>query len=123
MVPKQIGSKVVRETTIHRRTSTQTCAYWYEMEFHAYLSPLGFGGVSLIYWIKESKHAIIYTRSKHACIDFQEPKGDTIWTKTPSKPIRHTQECDLTKGVQIVSNIQINTWKVTSLTNELERAK
>ena len=84
---------------------------------------MGIGGVSPIYWIKESKHAIIYTRSKYACIGFQELKGETIWTRTPSKPIRHTQKCDLTKGVQIVSKSQINTWKNTSSTNELERAK
>ena len=55
MVPKLIGFKVVRETTIHMTTSTYICAYWYEIEFHAHLSHLGFDGVYHIYWINKSK--------------------------------------------------------------------
>ncbi len=40
--------------------------------------------------------------------DFQEPKGDTIWTKYQLNQ-EGTQKCDKTKVVQIISKKQINT--------------
>ena len=58
---------------------------------HAHLSHLGFDGVYPIYWIKKSKHAIRYTYSKYVCTILSRTKRDTIWTKTPTKPRKHTQ--------------------------------
>ena len=73
-----------------------------KLNFMHILADLGFGGVYPIYWIKESKHAIIYTWSKYACQDLQEPKEDTIWTKT--KNIKKAHQSVICKRiVQIMS--------------------
>ena len=89
--PQTHWVQVVRATKIHRTNSTYICAYRYEIEFHAHLSHLGFDGVYPIYWINKSKHAIRYTYSKYACTKLSRTKWDTIWTKTPIKPRKHTQ--------------------------------
>ena len=93
MVPKLIGSKVVSATTIHRTNSTLICASWYEIEFHAHLSHLGFDGVYPIYWINESTHAIRYTYNKNACTWLSRTKWDTIWTKHQLNQ-ESTHKCD-----------------------------
>ena len=41
--------------------------------------------------------------------DFQEPKGDIIWTKHQENQ-EGTPKCGTTKVIQIISKNQINTW-------------
>ena len=47
--------------------------------------------------LKKVKHAIGYILVNMHAQDFQEPREDIIWTKTPSKP-RRSQKCNTIKG-------------------------
>jgi hypothetical protein len=58
---------------------------------------------------KKVKHAIIYTWSKYACQDLQEPKEDTIWTKYKEYQ-EGTPKCDMQENCPNYIKTQINTW-------------
>ena len=62
-----------------------------KLNFTHILANLGFDGVSPIYWIKESKHAIKYTYSKYACTRLSRTKRRYNLNKTPRKSRRHTK--------------------------------
>ena len=68
-----------------------------KLNFMHILANLGYGGVSLIYWSKESKHAIKYTWSKYACTRLSRTKRDTSWIKYQLNQVG-TQKCDKTKS-------------------------
>jgi hypothetical protein len=74
------------------------------------LADLGFDGVYPIYWIKESKHAITYILVNMHEKAFKNQKRCNL-SKTPSKPRYAHQSVTRHKVVQILSKIQINTWK------------
>jgi hypothetical protein len=111
LVPKLIGSKVVRLTIIYKTNSTWICAYLLvRFEYHAHLSHLGFYGVSHIYWIKESKKNTmviilkiwIYKAFKiHMRYHLEKTLGDTR---------RHKSVWQNTFVDQIISKKQINKW-------------
>ena len=92
MVPKLIGSKVVRDKlqyigqTPHKHVHIDM-----KLNFMHILADLGFGGDYHIYWIKEIKHAIIYTWNNYACSRPTRTNRRYNLDETPSKLRRHTK--------------------------------
>ena len=108
MVPKHIGSEVVRKLQYIGQTPHKYVHMDMKLNFMHILADLGFGGVYPIYWIKEGKHAIIYTWSKYACQDLQEPNEDTIWTQYQEYQ-EGTPKCDMQENCPNYVETQINT--------------
>ena len=75
MVPKLIGSKVVRQTTYIGQTPHEYVHIDMKLNFMHILAKLGFDGVYPIYMIKDSKACHRIYLSKYACTILSRTRG------------------------------------------------